>query len=142
MEQIQFASGIQEYRINGKGILRFHPGDPNLYARFLQAGEKIQQQMEQLSLKAHSTQQDSLVLMAEADRGMKEVLNWAFGAHNDFDQILGGISLLAVADNGKYLVSNLLEALEPVMTEGAKKCARQQAQMAVHKAEVRKNNND
>ena len=30
MEKIQFDSGMKEYRINGKGVLRFNPADPNL----------------------------------------------------------------------------------------------------------------
>ena len=42
MEKIQFDSGVRSYRINGGGILRFNPGDPNLYSRFLEAGEKLQ----------------------------------------------------------------------------------------------------
>ena len=41
MEKIQFYSGVQSFRINGGEILRFNPADPNIYARFLEAGEKI-----------------------------------------------------------------------------------------------------
>ena len=43
MEKLQFDSGIKEYKINGAGVLRFNPGDPNLYARFLEAGDKLLQ---------------------------------------------------------------------------------------------------
>ena len=41
MEKISFDSGIRQFQLNGKGILRFNPSDPNLYERFTQAGEKI-----------------------------------------------------------------------------------------------------
>ena len=41
MEKIQFDSGIRAYRINGGATMRFNPADPNLYARFLEAGEKM-----------------------------------------------------------------------------------------------------
>ena len=40
MEKIQFDSGVQEFML-GNGVLRFNPSDPNLYGRFLEAGEKI-----------------------------------------------------------------------------------------------------
>ena len=43
MENIQFDSGVKQYRINGGGVLRFHPGDPNLYRRFQEAVDKIAQ---------------------------------------------------------------------------------------------------
>ena len=37
MEKIQFDAGQRSYRINGGGILRFNPCDPNLYRRFMEA---------------------------------------------------------------------------------------------------------
>ena len=41
MEKIQFDSGVRSYRINGGQVLRFNPGDPNLYARFLDSLEEL-----------------------------------------------------------------------------------------------------
>ena len=41
MEKLNFDSGVKEYKINGGGVLRFNPGDPNVYARFLEAADKI-----------------------------------------------------------------------------------------------------
>ena len=41
MEKISFDSGVKSYKINGTGVLRFNPGDPNVYARFLQAADKL-----------------------------------------------------------------------------------------------------
>ena len=42
MEQLFIDSGIKEYQINGKGVLRFNPSDPNVYARFLELVPKIE----------------------------------------------------------------------------------------------------
>ena len=42
MEKLNFDSGIREFEINGGGVLRFNPSDPNVYARLVEAGEKIQ----------------------------------------------------------------------------------------------------
>ena len=40
MQNIQFDSGVTEFAVGG-GVLRFNPGDPNVYARFCQAIEQI-----------------------------------------------------------------------------------------------------
>ncbi len=143
MKNIQFDSGIQEYRINGAGVLRFNPGDPNVYARFLEATQKM------LSVESHLTQQAKALegkdtgeqivkLMADADRQMKEVLDWVFGNGNCFDQILGGVNLLAVAVNGERVITNLLGALQPILVAGAQACAKEKTDAAVKKAKRRR----
>lgn len=143
MEKIQFDSGIKEYRINGTGVLRFNPGDPNVYARFLEAAQKIQELEQTLSARAKALEgQDGgaqvVKLMAEADKQMKDVLGWVFGGSNDFDKILGGVNLLAVAGNGQRVVTNLFDALQPVLVAGAKACAEEKTAEAVKKAKQRR----
>lgn len=124
MENIQFDSGIRTYRINGEGVLRFNPGDPNVYARFLEAVEKLKAAEEELTRQAETAKETQIVeLMTQADRKMKEILDWVFGGDNDFGAILKGVNLLAVADNGERVITNLFTALEPVLVEGAKRCA-------------------
>ena len=124
MENIQFDSGIRTYRINGEGILRFNPGDPNVYARFMEAVEKLKEAEAELTGQAETARDSQIVdLMAQADRKMKEILNWVFGGGNDFGEILKGVNLLAVADNGESVITNLFAALEPVLVAGAKRCA-------------------
>lgn len=124
MEKIQFDSGVRSYRINGEGILRFHPGDPNLYSRFLEAVEKLKEAEAELTRQAETAQGEDIVkLMKQADEKMKGILNWVFGGDNDFHKLLGGVNLLAVADNGERVVTNLFAALEPVLVEGARRCA-------------------
>lgn len=124
MENIQFDSGIRTYRINGEGILRFNPGDPNVYARFLEAVEKLKEAEKELTEQAETAKDTQIVeLVSHADKKMKGILNWVFGADNDFGQILKGVNLLAVADNGETVITNLFAALEPVLIAGAKRCA-------------------
>lgn len=138
MEKITFDSGVQEYRINGEGVLRFNPGDPNVYARFLDSAKKMEELEKELSTQAEALDegdaQGMVQLMQLTDRKVKELLSWVFGADNDFDTILGGISLFAVADNGKRVIHNLFDALRPVLEAGAKRCARQ----AVSQAKARR----
>ena len=131
MEKIQFDAGQRSYRINGNGILRFNPGDPNLYARFMEAVEKLQAVETELMQQGESAQGENIVkLMGSSDEKMKSILNWVFGGDNDFHKLLGGVNLLAVAENGERVVTNLFAALEPVLVEGAKRCAGEQARLA------------
>lgn len=140
MEKISFDNGIREYRINGTGVLKFNPGDPNVYARFLEAMEKIADLEQELSAQAQTktTAEDALRLMTEADRGIKQILDWVFGHGNSFDKILGGVNLLAVAANGERVITNLLEALQPVLLAGAEECVRETTEKAVQKAKTRR----
>ena len=129
MEKIQFDVGQRAYRINGAGILRFNPGDPNLYSRFLDAVEKLKEVETELTRQAETVQGEEIVkLMTQADEKTKGILGWVFGPENDFQKLLGGVNLLAVADNGERVVTNFFAALEPVLVEGAKRCAGQQAE--------------
>ena len=145
MEKLIFDTGVKEYKINGSGVLRFNPSDPNVYARFMDAMEKIQSVEEKLVSGAKEIEQSDdqdkagaavLQLMTTADRDIKEILSQVFGAGNDFDKILGGVNLLAVAGNGERIITNLLEALQPIMVAGAESCAKQQVDGAVEQAKL------
>ena len=142
MEKISFDSGIKSYKINGTGVLRFNPGDPNVYARFLEAAEKLLDVETTLVEEAQKLPQTDgagvVQLLSRADKEMKQVLSWVFGESNDFDKILGGVNLLAVAENGQRVVTNLLEALQPILVEGAERCAKEKVDSAVKKAQARR----
>lgn len=138
MEKIQFDSGIREYKLNGAGVLRFNPGDPNLYARFMDAAQKIQDIEKELAAQAREEGASVVALLQIADRKMKETLSWVFGPGNDFDKVLSGVNLLAVASNGERVVTNLFAALEPVLVSGAEAMTRQKTTEAVAKAKGRR----
>lgn len=134
MEKLTFDAGVKSYRINGGGVLKFNPADPNLYQRFMDAVEKIKALEENLRQK----DADPLQQLCLADKKTKELLGWVFGGDNDFDQLLGGVNLLAVASNGQRVITNLLQALLPVLTQGAELCAGAQVQAAKAKARARR----
>lgn len=143
MEHISFDNGTREFSV-GAGVLRFNPSDPNVYARFMEASEKIQAVEEELVKKAQQLQERGdgntgetvLQLLVEADREAKKILAWIFGSENDFDQILGGANLLAVANNGERVITNLIHALMPTLEEGARRCAAEQRSAAVAQAKM------
>ena len=122
MEKLQFDSGVKSYKI-GAGVLRVNPADPNVFARFTQGAEKMQSVQDQLLEKARDGKTDTVQLLWDADQQMKKMLSWVFGEDNDFDRILGGINLLAMASNGQRVIGNLLDALQPVLLDGARQCA-------------------
>ena len=139
MEILNFDSGIREYKINNNGVLRFNPGDPNVYARFMEASEKILGIEKDMTEKAAELKENDgaavLRLLTDADKQMKDVLGWAFGNGNDFDEIMEGVNLMAVATNGERVITNLLNALLPIIQEGAETCAQQQIGNAVQQAQ-------
>ncbi len=132
MEKLEFDSGLREYALGQLGILRFNPADPNLYRRFLEGSEKIR------ALEQSLQGEDVLAVLDRADRELKQVLDGIFGEPNRFEVLLQGMNLLAVGDNGQRLITNLLTALEPVLVEGARRCAQLQVQQAKQAAEARR----
>ena len=134
MEKLTFDAGVKSYRINGGAVLKFNPADPNVYQRFMEAVEKIKELEKNILPK----DADPLQQLCLADKQVKETLSWVFGGENDFDRLLGGVNLLAMAGNGQRVITNLLEALLPVLTEGAKVCAGVQVEKAKAKAAQRR----
>ena len=128
MQSITIDSGIKEYEITGGGVLRFNPCDPGLYARFLDAENRLKDMEKELQQQAKDTTaaEDLLRLTARTDTELKALLGEIFTG-NDFHKALGGVSLLAMGGNGKRVIANLLEALEEILTQGAEGFARQQA---------------
>lgn len=149
-------TGLKEFSINGKHTMSFNPADPSLYNRFMEVTEQIYaiednfvKKMQSLSLEAETvdlpetvddegfkTAKRSLAAMKEADAQMKEKLAYVFGEHNDFDEILDGVNVMAVASNGERVITNLLSALTPILEEGIKKHADRKATEAVQAANL------
>ena len=145
MEQLIFDSGIKEYQINGKGVLRFNPSDPNVYARFMDLVPRIneiEKEMNQKAAKidrnAETAGEETLRVMKETDQRIKAVLNQIFGQENDFDKILEGVNLMAVATNGERVVTNLMDALQPIMESGAAVCVQSEVDSAKRNREQRR----
>lgn len=146
MKQLIIDTGIQEFEINGSGVLRFNPSDPNVYNRFFAAETALteldaeaQKRMEQIEADFPDDNQRvgaELAVLAEYDRKIKEVLNGVFGAGNDFDEILHGVNLAAVAGNGRRVVTNLLDALTPIIREGAERSMEEKADKVVQTAKA------
>lgn len=151
MQKISIDTGVQEFEINGGtaqggGVLRFNPSDPNVYNRFFAMRgtlEALDEELNQEAKKLESAEMEQtekaaamLALLARYDGKIKAALAEIFGQENDFDKILAGVSLAAVAGNGQRVVQNLMEALAPILTEGAQLGADTKADAALEKAQA------
>ncbi len=133
MDKLLFDSGIREFQVNDTGVLRFNPGDPNVFDRFLSAREQLEGIEARLvergtaiaDRKDQAAGEDSVRLMAEADKEVKAVLSRIFGPGNNFDEIMGGVNTMAIGSNGERVLTNFLAAITPILVDGAKRCANQ-----------------
>ena len=138
MEQLTIDTGLREYAVNGGpehggGVLRFNPSDPNVYSRFCTLQNQLQELEQQVQAQS-PTGTDAIQLLAQADQRAKGLLTEVFGPGNDFDAMLGGTNLLAVAGNGERVITNLFAALQPILEAGARQCADAKATLAVQQA--------
>lgn len=146
MQEILIDTGVEEFRVNGAEVLRFNPGDPNLYHRFFAARQTMAEYDEELNRQAAALEGQPgsaesraaavLALLGEYDGKIKRLLGEIFGPENDFDAVLAGVNLAGVGANGKRVVQNLLEALTPILREGAEKSLRATADAAVAQAKA------
>ena len=122
-------------------MLRFNPSDPNVYDRFFRAADDFRRIEQELTdgglegLEGQALAEGMVRRMEETDRKVKRTLNEVFGEPNDFDALLEGVNLMAVASNGERVVTNLLAALAPILEQGARECAEQSAAGAVQQAQ-------
>ena len=145
-EKLTLDDGVLELEINENGLLRFNPTDPNLYQRFLALARELPELEKRYQAEAEQSggqgdeltrAEDTLERMKAMDAEVKGWLAEVFGAENDFDVLLGGVSLMAVGRNGQRVVSNLLNALSPYMEAGLQRYRQERADEAV--AEARAN---
>ena len=142
ISSLNIDTGIQEFQINGGGILRFNPSDPNVFNRFFSVMKDIEEIDKDFTERAGDLQEGdgegALRLISETDSKIKSVLNDVFGNGNDFNEILCGVNVMAAGSNGKRVITNLFDALTPIFSEGAKKCADAKLQSIKANREQRK----
>ena len=144
MQKLTVDTGVEEFTLNGRGPLRFNPGDPNVYHRFFEAKETLEEMgtslrsaLDDLAAAGEAERTEkSLALLAEYDRQIKEMLGRVFGTENDFDALLEGVNLAGLGANGRPVVQNLLDALAPVLEQGAARTLQTSAAAAVARADA------
>lgn len=146
MEKLNISVGIKRYElVEGGALLSFNPGDPNVYARYMEMLPKIRAVEQEMAGKARTVNvndeaagEKTLQIMRETDSRMKDILNEIFGKENNFDEILKGVNLMAVTENGGRVINNVLDALTPIMNAGAKSCVETEVDSAKRNREQRR----
>lgn len=136
MRELNFDSGIVEYRVNGKATLSFNRSDPNLYNRMQELNGKLAAIDSDLK-KEKDAAEDGLALVklfSAYDKRIKAELSFVFGEQNDFDAIFEGQNVMSIAGNGQLLITNFLDAIRPVIESGVKEYAKLEAANAVAQA--------
>lgn len=131
--QLSIDTGVQEYEINGNGVLRFNPSDPNVYERFFAALDQITvlETKYDAEIKAVKPQaidehgypmsgKTAISIFRDLDIEVKNILRNVFGEDNDWDVLLDGVNLMAVGANGERVITNVLIALKPIIEAGLK----------------------
>ena len=124
--KLMLDDGVLELDINGRGLLRFNPSDFNLYERFCRLAKELPEIEKQYVAEVEEQgEADGLELAGrelaratEIDADIKRRLSDVFGKENDFDQMMGGVNLMAFGKNGERVITNLLNALTPYLTDG------------------------
>lgn len=152
MELLNIDVGLKSYQlVEGGTPLIFNPGDQNVYARYMDAMDEIKAVETEMSAKANAVVAkddseeemakagaESLRIMRETDTRMKKILNGVFGGRNNFDEILCGVNLMALTSDGNRVINKVLEALSPIMQDGAKACAETEVVAAKLNREARR----
>lgn len=139
MQELTIDTGVREYRVNGRGVLRFNPADPALYSRFLKCNEKLEAMQKTVAEhKAGPYGPAALAAMGRADEELRELLGEMFGDLGQLEAALGGAGLFALAENGHTVLGNLLEAVWPEIEQHAMRRMQLRAQQAVAEAEERR----
>ena len=102
------------------GVIKINPADIGISGRFVSARNAIAELAEQA--KQDMTPEKILAM----DTTIKAELNKVFGS--DVSSVFfGGLSALALADDGAFVFEKVLEAVAPLVEEGRNRCRRSAA---------------
>lgn len=127
MENIVFDDGLIELNINNRGVIRFNPTDFNLYSRFFDICNKLQdieKEYKELENQIDTTKDDPETIaklfagLNDIDRTVKRGLSDAFGDGNDIGSIFCGINIMSFGSNGERIVTNFLNSISPYIERG------------------------
>lgn len=156
MEKLIISTGVKLYQVNENGaVFRFAPADSGMYARFLHLIDVVEDVTRELD-KAYKNanfedgpdadNEGVKAFAAEfenADKRIKAELSKTFGEqlNNDFDAIFDGVNAFSVTETGESVITNFLNAIQPIIEAGvsdhAKKKAKEQA-AAISKAKAKR----
>ncbi|MCL2085045.1 MAG: hypothetical protein FWH06_07300 [Oscillospiraceae bacterium] len=148
MKKLNIPTGMVELEINGSHVLRVNPGDPEVYAGCMELCRELPELSKSLRARTDglslenpdkNTVESALAEARALDGVLKKRLAGIFGC--GFNGAFDGVSLLAIAENGRTVFENLLAAVTPMLESGLnarREKLRDQAAEAVSKASARR----
>lgn len=110
MKQLQFSTGLEEYRLNDRVTVRFNPTDAGFLERLSSLYAKLDALQEEVSaLQENTPDEEVFPLARDLDARMRKLLDEFFGTPV-CDGLFGAMNLFASA-NGLPVWANLLLAV-------------------------------
>ena len=112
MADIKFASGLQEFTINGKAEVAFNPTDMTFSEELYNAAVLLANKQDELEQKQRALEEpgEIFALNREVDKEMREVIDGVFGKPVCSD-VFGATKVFAYSD-GLPLWANLIFAVQ------------------------------
>lgn len=149
-QKLTIDDGLVRLDINGNGTLKFNPSDFNVYERFYALTKELPEIEKKYAAEVEAipegTEDEQIMELTgreltrarEIDKEVKAKLSAVFGTGNDFDQLLGGVNIMAFGTNGERIITNLLNALLPYIEDGVEKHTKGEVAAAKHNREQRR----
>lgn len=152
MKLLNVDVGVKRYiLVDGGAPLRFNPSDPAVYARFQEAMQKIKNIASEMIAQAKEiTDADqktdsemgeiAIRLESYGNCELTRIFEYIFPG-NDFAEILCGVSLMAITEDGTRVAEKVIAAIAPILEEGAETYANAEIAAAKANRENRRANN-
>lgn len=121
MKELNFATGLEEFSINGKCSVFFNPTDPNFSERLFLTFDDLDKKQEKYRARIEKTADRAEIFRIgrEMDTEMREKVNSVFG-EDVCTPLLGGMNIYALADGMPAWANLLLMIMDEVDTTFAR----------------------
>lgn len=120
MKELKIETGLQEFKVNDKCVLRFNPADPAFADRIYTAFDALKKQQDSKNVDlANMPETEVFVYLRELDVDMRKTINDVF--EDDVCTPLFGTMSVYASAGGTPLWMNLMMAVIDELDEGIKR---------------------
>lgn len=120
MRELRIETGLQEFRVNDKCVLRFNPADPAFADRIYTALESLKKQQDNKAVDIDTIPETKVFeYLRELDADMRDTINGVF--EDDVCTPLFGTMSVYASAGGTPLWMNLMMAVIDELDEGIKR---------------------
>ncbi len=121
MKELNFATGLEEFSLNGKCSVVFNPTDPNFAERLFNTFDDLDEKQERYRARIDKTADKAEIFRIgrEMDAEMRERVNAVFGT-DICTPLIGSMNIYALADGMPAWANLLLTIMDEVDTTFAR----------------------